>query len=111
MSAKPQRRAFWQGAECIGSDGQSGPTLNPCGECEPCQTIASSRHVDVLEMDAASNTGVDDVRDIIDGAAYRPVSARFKIYIIDEVHMLSKSAFNALLKTRRAGCQIYLCHN
>ena len=92
-------RILARGLNCIGSDGQSGPTLNPCGECEPCQAIASSRHVDVLEMDAASNTGVDDVRDIIDGAAYRPVSARFKIYIIDEVHMLSKSAFNALLKT------------
>ena len=92
-------RILARGLNCIGADGQGGPTLNPCGQCEPCQAIASSRHVDVLEMDAASNTGVDDVRDIIDGAAYRPVSARFKIYIIDEVHMLSKSAFNALLKT------------
>ena len=92
-------RILARGLNCIGADGEGGPTLNPCGQCEPCQAIASSRHVDVLEMDAASNTGVDDVRDIIDGAAYRPVSARFKIYIIDEVHMLSKSAFNALLKT------------
>ena len=92
-------RILAKGLNCIGADGQGGPTLNPCGQCDPCQAIASSRHVDVLEMDAASNTGVDDVRDIIDGAAYRPVSARFKIYIIDEVHMLSKSAFNALLKT------------
>ena len=92
-------RILARGLNCIGADGQGGPTLNPCGQCDPCQAIASSRHVDVLEMDAASNTGVDDVRDIIDGAAYRPVSARFKIYIIDEVHMLSKSAFNALLKT------------
>ena len=92
-------RILARGLNCIGTDGQGGPTLNPCGQCDPCQAIASSRHVDVLEMDAASNTGVDDVRDIIDGAAYRPVSARFKIYIIDEVHMLSKSAFNALLKT------------
>ena len=92
-------RILARGLNCIGQDGTGGPTLNPCGACEPCQAIAGGRHVDVLEMDAASNTGVDDVRDIIEGAAYRPVSARFKIYIIDEVHMLSKSAFNALLKT------------
>ena len=92
-------RILAKGLNCIGQDGTSGPTLEPCGTCEPCQSIMAGRHVDVLEMDAASNTGVDDVRDIIDGAAYRPVSARFKIYIIDEVHMLSKSAFNALLKT------------
>ena len=92
-------RILAKGLNCIGQDGTSGPTLEPCGTCEPCQAIMAGRHVDVLEMDAASNTGVDDVRDIIDGAAYRPVSARFKIYIIDEVHMLSKSAFNALLKT------------
>ena len=92
-------RILARGLNCIGIDGTSGPTLDPCGQCEPCQAIAGARHVDVLEMDAASNTGVDDVRDIIEGSAYRPVSARFKIYIIDEVHMLSKSAFNALLKT------------
>ena len=92
-------RILAKGLNCIGADGTGGPTLNPCGVCEPCQSIMAGRHVDVLEMDAASNTGVDDVRDIIEGAAYRPVSARFKIYIIDEVHMLSKSAFNALLKT------------
>ena len=92
-------RILAKGLNCIGPDGTSGPTLEPCGQCEPCISISASRHVDVLEMDAASNTGVDDVRDIIDGAAYRPVSARFKIYIIDEVHMLSKNAFNALLKT------------
>ena len=92
-------RILAKGLNCIGEDGQGGPTLSPCGICEPCQSIMAGRHVDVLEMDAASNTGVDDVRDIIEGANYRPVSARFKIYIIDEVHMLSKSAFNALLKT------------
>ena len=92
-------RILAKGLNCIGADGQGGPTLSPCGVCEPCQSIMAGRHVDVLEMDAASNTGVDDVRDIIEGANYRPVSARFKIYIIDEVHMLSKSAFNALLKT------------
>lgn len=92
-------RIIAKGLNCIGADGTGGPTLEPCGQCEPCQQISQGRHVDVLEMDAASHTGVDDVRDIIDGAAYRPVSTRFKIYIIDEVHMLSKSAFNALLKT------------
>src|SRR5687767_14833238 len=84
---------------CIGPDGQGGPTIDPCGLCEPCQAIAEGRHIDVIEMDAASNTGVDDVREIIDAVRYASVSARFKIYIIDEVHMLSKNAFNALLKT------------
>jgi len=92
-------RILAKGLNCEGSDGAGGPTLNPCGVCQHCRDIASSRHIDVLEMDAASNTGVDDVREIIDGANYRPVSARFKIYIIDEVHMLSRNAFNALLKT------------
>lgn len=92
-------RILAKGLNCIGPDGTGVPTLEPCGSCEPCRSISEGRHVDVLEMDAASNTGVDDVREIIDGAAYRPVSARYKIYIIDEVHMLSKSAFNALLKT------------
>jgi DNA polymerase III subunit gamma/tau len=84
---------------CIGPDGQGGPTIDPCGVCEPCRAIADGRHIDVVEMDAASHTGVDDVREIIDAVRYSAVSARFKIYIIDEVHMLSKNAFNALLKT------------
>lgn len=84
---------------CIGSDGQGGPTITPCGVCEQCKAIAEGRHIDVIEMDAASHTGVDDVREIIDAVRYASVSARYKIYIIDEVHMLSKSAFNALLKT------------
>ena len=92
-------RILARGLNCEGADGNGGPTLSPCGVCGSCDAIASGRHVDVLEMDAASNTGVDDVREIIDGSAYRPVSARFKIYIIDEVHMLSRNAFNALLKT------------
>ena len=64
-----------------------------------CEAILESRHIDVIEMDAASNTGVDDVREIIEAVRYAPVAARYKVYIIDEVHMLSKSAFNALLKT------------
>ncbi|MBI1986533.1 MAG: DNA polymerase III subunit gamma/tau, partial [Rhodospirillales bacterium] len=84
---------------CIGADGNGGPTPEPCGVCEHCKAITEDRHVDVLEMDAASRTGVDDIRELIDGVRYRPTTARFKVYIIDEVHMLSKPAFNALLKT------------
>jgi len=84
---------------CIGPDGNGGPTIAPCGVCEHCVAIAEGRHIDVIEMDAASHTGVDDVREIIEAVRYASVSARYKIYIIDEVHMLSKNAFNALLKT------------
>jgi DNA polymerase-3 subunit gamma/tau len=84
---------------CVGEDGKRGPTASPCGICEHCTAIAQDRHVDVLEMDAASRTGVDDIRELIEGVRYRPTSARYKVYIIDEVHMLSKNAFNALLKT------------
>src|SRR3954471_361754 len=84
---------------CIGPDGQGGPTIEPCGICEPCRAIAEGRHIDVVEMDAASHTGVDDVRQVIEAVRYAAVSARYKVYIIDEVHMLSKNAFNALLKT------------
>jgi DNA polymerase-3 subunit gamma/tau len=84
---------------CIGPDGQGGPTVEPCGLCEPCRAIAEGRHVDVLEMDAASHTGVDKIRDLLDGVRYLPVSARYRVYIVDEVHMLSPAAFNALLKT------------
>ena len=92
-------RLIAKALNCIGPDGQSGPTINPCGQCEPCIAIAEGRHIDVIEMDAASHTGVDDVREIIEAVRYSAVSARYKIYIIDEVHMLSKNAFNALLKT------------
>ena len=84
---------------CVGPDGEGGPTIDPCGMCEHCVAIAEGRHIDVIEMDAASHTGVDDVREIIEAVRYASVSARYKIYIIDEVHMLSKPAFNALLKT------------
>ncbi|MDA0241320.1 MAG: DNA polymerase III subunit gamma/tau, partial [Proteobacteria bacterium] len=84
---------------CTGPDDQGGPTISPCGVCDSCRSIAEDRHVDVLEMDAASRTGVDDIRELIEGVRYRPVSARFKVYIVDEVHMLSRNAFNALLKT------------
>ena len=92
-------RIIAKGMNCIGPDGTGGPTVEPCGECEHCTAIAEGRHVDVMEMDAASRTGVGDIREIIDSVHYRAASARYKIYIIDEVHMLSKSAFNALLKT------------
>jgi len=86
-------------AKALNCTAHDGPTINPCGVCENCKSIAESRHVDVLEMDAASRTGVDDIREIIESVRYAPISARYKIYIIDEVHMLSKNAFNALLKT------------
>ncbi|WP_120717583.1 DNA polymerase III subunit gamma/tau [Tsuneonella amylolytica] len=92
-------RLIAKALNCIGPDGQGGPTIDPCGQCEPCRAIAEGRHIDVIEMDAASNTGVDDVREIIEAVRYAAVSARYKIYIVDEVHMLSRNAFNALLKT------------
>ncbi len=92
-------RLIAKALNCVGPDGQGGPTIDPCGQCEPCLAIAEGRHIDVIEMDAASHTGVDDVREIIEAVRYAAVSARYKIYIIDEVHMLSRNAFNALLKT------------
>ncbi len=92
-------RIIAKGMNCIGPDGQGQPTTEPCGQCEHCVAIMEGRHVDVMEMDAASRTGVGDIREIIDSVRYRAASARYKIYIIDEVHMLSTSAFNALLKT------------
>ena len=92
-------RILARALNCIGADGKGGPTISPCGVCEHCRSITEDRHVDVIEMDAASRTGVDNIRDLTDGIRYKPVSARFKVYIIDEVHMLSKAAFNALLKT------------
>jgi DNA polymerase-3 subunit gamma/tau len=92
-------RLIAKALNCVGPDGQGGPTIDPCGTCEPCRAIAEGRHIDVIEMDAASHTGVDDVREIIEASRYAAVTARYKIYIVDEVHMLSKNAFNALLKT------------
>src|SRR4051795_9864318 len=92
-------RLIAKALNCVGADGNGGPTIDPCGVCEPCVAIAEGRHIDVIEMDAASHTGVDDVREIIEAVRYAAVSARYKIYIIDEVHMLSRNAFNALLKT------------
>ena len=82
-----------------GPDGKGEPSVAATDDCPICRAIAEDRHPDVVEMDAASRTGVDDVREIIEGVRYRPVEARYKVYIIDEVHMLSKNAFNALLKT------------
>ncbi len=92
-------RIIARALNCVGPDGKGGPTVDPCGVCENCKAITEDRHVDVIEMDAASRTGIDDVRELIEGVRYRPVSARYKVYIIDEVHMLSEKAFNALLKT------------
>ena len=92
-------RLIAKALNCIGPDGQGGPTISPCGVCEPCVSIAEGRNIDVIEMDAASHTGVDDMRGVIDAARLEAIGARYKIYIIDEVHMLSKNAFNALLKT------------
>src|SRR3569832_2041602 len=92
-------RLIAKALNCIGPDGQGGPTITPCNVCEQCRAISEGRHIDVIELDAASHTGIDDIREIIDAVRYTPVSARYKIYIIDEVHMLSKQAFNGLLKT------------
>ena len=93
-------RILAKALNCIGADGKrKEPTVSPCGACEPCKSIAESRNIDVYEMDAASNTGIDDIREIIEGVRYVPAQARYKVYIIDEVHMLSKQAFNGLLKT------------
>ncbi len=92
-------RIIAKALNCVGKDATAGATVNPCGICENCKAIAESRHIDVLELDAASRTGVGDIRDILDGVRYKPTNGRYKVYIIDEVHMLSNSAFNALLKT------------
>ena len=93
-------RILARALNCLGIDGKNTtPTTKPCGVCENCIAIKEDRHIDVIEMDAASNTGVDDMRELIEGAQYKPTNARYKVYIIDEVHMLSKNAFNALLKT------------
>ncbi len=92
-------RIIARALNCIGADGQGGPTADPCGVCANCTGILADRHPDVIEMDAASRTGVDDVREIIEATRFRPMAARTKVFVIDEVHMLSRNAFNALLKT------------
>jgi DNA polymerase-3 subunit gamma/tau len=92
-------RIIARALNCIGPDGRGGPTPDPCGVCANCTAILADRHPDVIEMDAASRTGVDDVREIIEATRFRPMQARTKVFIIDEIHMLSRHAFNALLKT------------
>ncbi len=92
-------RIIARALNCIGPDGRGGPTADPCGVCDNCRGILADRHPDVVEMDAASRTGVDDVREIIEATRFRPLQARAKVFIVDEVHMLSRNAFNALLKT------------
>ena len=92
-------RLIARALNCTGLDGKGGPTIHPCGVCDNCKAIAAGRHMDVMELDAASHTGVDDIRELLDSVRYAPTNARYKVYIIDEVHMLSKGAFNALLKT------------
>ena len=92
-------RIIARALNCIGPDGQGGPTADPCGVCPNCTAILADRHPDVVEMDAASRTGVEDVREIIEATRFRPMQARAKVFVIDEVHMLSRNAFNALLKT------------
>ncbi len=86
-------------AKSLNCEASDKPTTHPCGKCNSCTAIARGDDIDVIEIDAASNTGVDDVRDLIENSQYRPAKSRFKVYIIDEVHALSKNAFNALLKT------------
>ncbi len=86
-------------AKALNCHQADGPTVKPCGECDSCVAVSKGDDVDVIEIDAASNTGVDDIRELRNNAIYRPTRSRFKIYIIDEVHMLSTGAFNALLKT------------
>ncbi len=92
-------RIISRALNCVGKDGKGSETIHPCGDCQPCVDILNERHLDVIEMDAASRTSVDDIRRVIEAAYYKPSSARYKIQIIDEVHMLTKQAFNALLKT------------
>jgi DNA polymerase-3 subunit gamma/tau len=93
-------RIIARALNCVGPDGKrTEPTIHPCGVCEPCVSIAESRNVDVLEIDGASNNRIDEMRQLIDGVRYAPASSRYKVYIIDEVHMVTTQAFNALLKT------------
>jgi DNA polymerase III subunit gamma/tau len=92
-------RIIARALNCTGPDGSGGPTADPCGVCPNCVAILADRHPDVVEMDAASRTGVDDVREIIEATRFRPLQARTKVFVIDEVHMLTRNAFNALLKT------------
>ena len=107
-------RLIARALNCIGADGRGGPTVDPCGVCEPCLAIAEARHVDVIEMDAASRTGIDDVREMIEGVRYRARALRaYKIYIIDEVHMLSAGLQRLAEDTGRAARtrEVFLRHH
>lgn len=92
-------RILAKSLNCLGVDGQGGITANPCGVCEACSAIDAGRFVDYTELDAASNRGVDEVQQLLEQAVYKPVQGRFKVFMIDEVHMLTNTAFNAMLKT------------
>ncbi|MFL6708923.1 MAG: DNA polymerase III subunit gamma/tau, partial [Massilia sp.] len=92
-------RILAKSLNCIGPDGNGGVTATPCGVCEACTAIDAGRFVDYIEMDAASNRGVDEMAQLLEQAVYAPSNARFKVYMIDEVHMLTNHAFNAMLKT------------
>jgi DNA polymerase-3 subunit gamma/tau len=92
-------RILAKSLNCVGPDGQGGITAEPCGVCEPCRAIDAGRFVDYIEMDAASNRGVDEMAQLLEQAVYAPSNARFKVYMIDEVHMLTNHAFNSMLKT------------
>ena len=92
-------RIIAKALNCVGNENNTEPTFEICNNCSPCKSINKGNFLDVIEVDAASRTGVDGIREIIDAVMYSPNNARFKVYIIDEVHMLSNAAFNALLKT------------
>ncbi len=92
-------RILAKSLNCVGADGQGGITAQPCGVCEACRDIDAGRFVDYTELDAASNRGVDEVQGLLEQAVYKPVQGRFKVFMIDEVHMLTNTAFNAMLKT------------
>ena len=92
-------RILAKSLNCTGADGQGGITATPCGVCGACTEIDADRYIDYIELDAASNRGIDEIRDLLERAAYKPSVGRFKIFMIDEAHQLTKDSFNALLKT------------
>jgi DNA polymerase-3 subunit gamma/tau len=92
-------RILAKSLNCTGPDGQGGITARPCGVCSACREIDADRYIDYVELDAASNRSIDEIRELIERAAYKPTVGRFKVFMIDEAHQLTKDAFNALLKT------------
>ena len=92
-------RILAKSLNCTGVDGPGGITAHPCGTCDACRDIDAGRYIDYVELDAASNRGVDEITQLLDQSVYKPVTGRFKVYMIDEVHMLSNHAFNAMLKS------------